>query len=389
MSVKHNHPLKGAGTMTPKQQFQETIMMTIAKHTCLGISMAQKFSHMVIGLIEFGSVKTTRLAQGFSGMATSCTRALERFYVNSFIDTTELGAMVYNILSLNGRGPFTIIIDRTNWDFGTKHINIFVASILFGNTTIPILVNVFNKAGSTNFNERKTLIEKLVALLGRENIRVILGDREFIGNEWFQHLYRSKLPFAFRIRNNFYVTLFGKKIRVDLLVANVKRGEIRTHKVMISDISVCLEATRSETGELVIVVASRIQGNILKRYKARWFIELFFKSIKSMGFNLEETHITDSNRIMVLMAAIAIASCLSTQSGFFKHRIKPIRKKKHGRNAFSVFTYGLRFLRCVFQNGIEAFSQELHTFIKQKRVPVGVLVKVFFPFVSGGNYVGY
>lgn len=375
--------------MIPKQQFQETIMMTIAKHTCLGISMAEKFACIVIGLIEFGSVKTTRLAQGFSGMVTSCTRALERFYVNSFIDTMELGAMVYNILSLKGRGPFTIIIDRTNWDFGIKHINIFVASILFGNTTIPILVYVFNKAGSTNFSERKRLIEQLIALLGRENIMAILGDREFIGNEWFQHLYKSKLPFAFRIKNNLYVTHFGNKIRVDLLVANVKQGEVLKYKVMISDIPVCLEATRSETGELVIVVASRIQGNILKRYKARWFIELFFRSIKSMGFNLEETHITDPDRIMVLMTAIAIASCLSVQSGFFKHRIKPIRKKKHGRNAFSIFTYGLRFLRCIFQKGTPVFSQELHAFIKQKLVPVSVLEKVFFAFITGDNYVGY
>lgn len=332
--------------MIVKEKFQEAITTTVLKHMNLNISTAKIFAGMATGLIDFGSVKVTRLAQGFQGMLTSCTRALERFYAKHYISTMDLGMIVYDLLTLKYRGPFTIIIDRTIWYFGTKTINIFVISILFGNTTVPLLVDVSGKDGASNFKWRKKLIDQLVLFLGRDKIKAILGDREFVGDEWFQDLYSNKLPFVFRIRNNFYVTVarFGR-IRVDLLMANVQNNECRQMKAMISGIPVIIAATRSKTGELVIVVASRVKGNILKQYKARWFIELFFKSIKSMDFNLEETHITDPARIKMLMAAIAVATCLVVQSGFFKHRTKPIRFKKHCRSAFSVFTYGLRFVR--------------------------------------------
>jgi hypothetical protein len=297
---------------------------------------------------------------------------------------------VYDLLALKCRGPFTIIIDRTIWYFGTKTINVFVVSILLGNTAVPLLVDVSDKDGASNFKWRKKLIDQLIILLGPDKIKAILGDREFVGDEWFQDLYNNELPFAIRIRNNFYVTVAKLgKIRVDQLMATVQKNEYRQMKAMISGIPVIVAATRSETGELVIVVASRINGNILKRYKARWFIELFFKSIKSMGFNLEETHITDPMRIKTLMAAVAVATCLVVQSGFFKHRTKPIRFKKHHRSAFSIFTYGLRFIRRMFQEGIDAFAYELGSIFRKKRIPLRVAINVFFAFVLGDNFVGY
>jgi len=376
--------------MTSKENAQKAIAMIAVKHTGLENSMAEKFACMTIGLIEFGSVKITRLAQGFSGVLASCTRGLERFYTNNFISTMDLGLMVYDILSLAGRGPFTIIIDRTDWIFGITHINIFVVSILFRNTVIPLLVDVSNKAGTSNFKERKKLIDQLVSLLGKENIKTIIGDREFIGDEWFQDLHKNKIPFIFRIRNNLYVTTAELgRVRVDVLMGDVKQHETKQMNVIISKIPVRLAATLSETGELVIVIASRVPGNILKRYKTRWFIELFFKSIKSMGFNLEETHITDPDRIKILMAAIAVATCLVVQSGLFKHRIKPIPRKKHGRNAFSVFNYGLKFIRRIFQNGVEVFVQELRPYLVQKKVPPNILASVFFAFILGDYFVGY
>jgi Transposase DDE domain len=375
--------------MISKKHFQDCIMMLVVKHTGMENSMAEKFACMTTGLIDFGSVKITRLAQCLSGVLSSCTRSLERFYVNCFINTVDMGSMVYEILSLKGRGPFTIIIDRTNWDFGTKHINIFVGSILFRNTVIPLLFDVSNKAGSSNFKERKQLIDQLIFLLGRENIKVIIGDREFIGEEWFTYLYENKLPFIFRLRNNMYVITANGKVRVDKLLEGIEKHEIKQMTVIVSGVTMLLAATRAETGELVVVVASRVHGNILKRYKARWFIELFFKSTKSMGFNFEETHITDSDRIKVLMATITIATCIAVQSGFFKHRIRPIRRKKHGRSAFSIFTYGLRFVRRLFQDGSKVFAQELGHYLEVKKIPIPILAQVFFSFVLGHNFVGY
>jgi hypothetical protein len=55
-------PQKGAGTMISKENFQKAIATTVVRHIGFEISMAEKFACMTMGLIEFGSVKITRLA---------------------------------------------------------------------------------------------------------------------------------------------------------------------------------------------------------------------------------------------------------------------------------------------------------------------------------------
>ena len=79
--------------------------------------------------------------------------------------------------------------------------------------------------------------------------------------------------FIFRIRNNFYVTNPEKgRVQVSALMVNIKHNETKQIKVIISGIPVLLAATRSITGELVIVVASRVKGKILKHFKARFVL---------------------------------------------------------------------------------------------------------------------
>jgi hypothetical protein len=60
-----------------------------------------------------------------------------------------------------------------------------------------------------------------------------------------------------------------------------------------------------------------------------------FRAMKSSGFNLEDTHLTDLNRISKLLAVVAIAFVWAYLAGIDKHlNIKPIRIKKHGRRAY-------------------------------------------------------
>ena len=378
--------------MNFKEIIQDKIKILLLKHTDFKISTTEIFANTVIGIIKSGSIKITRLAESLSlnELTTSCVRALERFYTTQNISTEELSFIVYDLLSLKGRGPFTIIIDRTNWKYGKKHINIFVVSILFGDTVIPILIDVSDKAGISNFKERKVLIDKLVALVGKNNIKAILGDREFVGTEWFKYLHDLALPFVFRIKNNSYIkTAYDGRISVGILFTDLQIQETKQVKAVINGIPLIIAATRSKEGELVILAASRIKGNILKMYKLRWFIELFFKSIKSKGFNLEETHITDPNRIQIFIAMITIATCLTVQTGLFKHKAKPISIKKHGNKAFSIFMYGLHFIRSVFQKGTRVFSQELRYFVLSKNISPGLMANFYLSFVLGDNFVGY
>jgi len=63
---------------------------------------------------------------------------------------------------------------------------------------------------------------------------------------------------------------------------------------------------------------------------------------------LEETHMSDPNRINKLFAVIAVACLLATKAGSLRALFKKIPIKKHGRFEFAVFTYGLDFIRAIF-----------------------------------------
>jgi hypothetical protein len=240
--------------------------------------------------------------------------------------------------------------------FGKSNINIFVAATLYQKSylqqafAVPLVWEVFSKKGNTNTSERKHLMNRLFDVVGKKNIKEILADREFIGNEWLNFLHDNEVPFVVRIKKTANVEYNGKLIAVLELVGTVKRDEKRYFEVKLHGIPVKLAATRSIDGQLVIVVASQnIVGDPLGEYRLRYLIELFFKSAKSKGFNLEDTHMTDPMRIKVLFAFIALATICAVRVGVIRHRFKKIPVKNHGRPEFSLFTYGLDCIKALFR----------------------------------------
>jgi len=77
-------------------------------------------------------------------------------------------------------------------------------------------------------------------------------------------------------------------------------------------------------------------------YKKRWEIETAFRAMKSSGFNIEDTHMRDMDRIARLVAMVCMALVWAYLVGEHKDiNIKPIRILKHGRKAKSLVKYGL------------------------------------------------
>lgn len=67
-----------------------------------------------------------------------------------------------------------------------------------------------------------------------------------------------------------------------------------------------------------------------------------FKAMKSTGFNIEDTHLSDLKRIEKLLLLEMVAFVLCYNIGKLAHRkLKPIRILKNGRKAKSIFRYGL------------------------------------------------
>ena len=75
-----------------------------------------------------------------------------------------------------------------------------------------------------------------------------------------------------------------------------------------------LEATRLTDGQLLVVCSDK-EGKGIEAYGERWQIKTLFGSLKSKGFNLEDTHMTAPAKIDRLMSVLAIGFVLSCRAG--------------------------------------------------------------------------
>ncbi len=82
--------------------------------------------------------------------------------------------------------------------------------------------------------------------------------------------------------------------------------------------------------------------------------------MKSAGFDIEKSHITDPDRFVKLVAVCAIASALIIKNGLIQNEINPIKIRDHKnkpRLLVSFFTYGFDHIRnCLKQTGNKAIA---------------------------------
>ena len=108
---------------------------------------------------------------------------------------------------------------------------------------------------------------------------------------------------------------------------------------------------RLASGELLALACSGRARHALARYRQRWTIETMFGNLKTKGFALEATHLTDPNKLCTLLALLAFAVTLTVKTGVARARLHAIPIKTHGRPAWSMFALGLNTLRKIFVAG--------------------------------------
>ena len=78
-----------------------------------------------------------------------------------------------------------LTLDRTNWKWGKRNINILMLAIVYRGIAIPIVWTLLNKRGNSDTKERITLIQRFISIFGKDRIVNVFADREFIGEQWF------------------------------------------------------------------------------------------------------------------------------------------------------------------------------------------------------------
>ncbi len=317
------------------------------------------FAELILGIIRSRTVRIKELALYIesSGTLKARIKKISRLMLHQAISVTIFGKIIVRLLTITGK--VRIAIDRTNWQFGANDLNFFVAAVIYGNISIPISWIMLKKKGSSNIDERKNLIEEILDIISQDKIEIIVADREFIGEEWLDYLYSLKLPFAIRVKKNELMKhKNGGWVQLCKFFTDMNTGTSKTIEAPFYHTSLSLKITclQLEREQLFIVSNTIIGTEALLAYKQRWSIERSFKSLKTSGFNIEDTHITDLKKLEKLFAICSIALAICVVAGEIKNAILPIKIKNHGRKLYSLFTYGFDWLKNYF---ITPLSQEL------------------------------
>ena len=228
---------------------------------------------------------------------------------------------------------------------------------------------------------------RILRLFGVDKIASLLADREFIGDAWLAWLQEKAIPFHIRIRSNIKIAnTRGRMVKARELFRDLKPGESRilsnarrlsearkpkARPVFVAAIDQVGETLK--TGELLIVVTNDAPEEALAIYAQRWQIETLFAALKTRGFNLEDTHMTDPERISKLTAVLSITFCWAHKVGDWLHEAEPIRLKTHKRMAKSIFRYGFEWIRRQLVNPIDRRQAiELIRFLVPGKPPVQV-----------------
>lgn len=162
------------------------VSMNLAHIKCLS---------MLLGaLCAVQTVCLSKLAGAFDSKASreSCFRRIQRFMSQMVLDLDAVAGYLKSRIPSDG--PYTLTMDRTNWKFGEVNINALVLGIAYDHMSFPILFRLLPKRGNSNCKERINIMQRFIRLFGRDSIKCLVADREFVGNEWFKWAQRQRYP---------------------------------------------------------------------------------------------------------------------------------------------------------------------------------------------------
>jgi hypothetical protein len=428
----------------------------------------------IIGLLTTDNVKLIDIARPNDASKTIKKISLEQ-NARRLLDNTSISGVTYAKILINKilhLDKFEVIIDRTNWQWGSTDINYFVASVIWNDIAIPLYWQLLdNKGGSSSDAQRMQIIQWIIDVFGETRILNVYADREFPSQTFLSFLIKDsricsdyielnehqiyklsnqipditnkatihyqyfasanieldtrlniiefnknimlveKLETQFcklytltnkndfitirqkylankvKLYSNELALLFNKyyaqntvgfvqrckestvikfgdtKLTVKQLHQNIhKHGNTYIANKICRAFGqrVYISAHLNQRNEYVFIASDKQHKNPFQLYKRRWNIEVLFAKLKTVGFNIESTHITDHNRLFNLLQLISIAYTLCCKIGTtYNLKIKPIKMKKfkniHNnqielRMQLSIFKLGFELLKNFINN---------------------------------------
>jgi Transposase DDE domain len=319
----------------------------LRRHVDLSKSRRETMALLTVGMIGARTVNLVHVAdeRGSDRVDPASTyRRLQRFFQHVRLPGDWAAPMIARLAG--GAQKRTLVMDRTNWKIGEAHVNILVLAIRTRHSQVPLMWTVLGRAGHSETPDRIALMERYATIFGRESIAMLLADREFVGENWFNWLIQNDIPFTIRIAHNRLVTRAdGCRVKLATQITNHKRGRHCTATLDGMARPLHFAALKPKDGDWVITATNRAGHDALATYRKRWAIESLFGNTKTRGLNFEDTRLTDPAKLHLLTALVALAVAWSVRAARTHLGQDAPPRKTHGYLARSYFRTGFTFLR--------------------------------------------
>ena len=205
-----------------------------------------------------------------------------------------------------------------------------------------------NSSGNSNSCDRINLLEKVFKIIDKNRIGLIVADREFIGHKWLKWMKDQGLTFCVRVPKSHHIhRLNGEILKAENLAKLFPNG---TYLVdcMVDNIWGNVYIKPLPEGDILFLFGNCQPNFLAQLYRKRWSIEVFFQNVKTRGFNLEDTHMQELQRIRKLIAMISIAYAFCVSLGIYVNR--KIKKIKVNINHYKVNSFFRTGMNMIFES---------------------------------------
>jgi hypothetical protein len=254
---------------------------------------------------------------------------------------------IISMLRINSK---TYYLDGTEWTFGSIKIHILCLCVNWNGVATPVYFRPYWHKGVLSEVTRIRFMRRVMRCIDLTD-KIIIADREFIGNNWFTFFNEYSIRFIIRIRENMYKKeLLEGKVYEELRKKAIIEGYAKAH-IKINDKMYRIEFWKNSHSankeEPVIFLLTNIlnKNKVGRKYSTRWRIEYCFKHLKTNGFDLEDMSWRELSKIRLCLSLVICVYVLALRDGHLKQKqdikqnIKITKKYKNGDVYFAESTF--------------------------------------------------
>lgn len=316
----------------------------------LGLPFAEYFSRALVALLSVRRISLHHVVQLMPGEQNP---EANRQQMRRCLDHETLTPQAWTrvIAALLPRTKWVLALDRTEWKRGDTTINLLVLAVVTHGCAVPLLWTVMPDCGASDTAERKELLGRFVQMFGKERLRFLSADREFIGLDWIAWLLKEQIPFRIRIKAGEYLLHpDGREYKAREWFA-LRACRCKPQRMTLWGLPVYVGGKHLHGKEYIIVISNQA-SDLLADYRLRWKIETLFQALKGRGFDLESCRLSQERRLSGWFGFLALGLCWCLKVGRYLDEAEPLPLQKHGRRAVSVFQRGL----CLLQSLLSCLS---------------------------------